>query len=209
MVANPELLQIFAKRLKECRDENDLNVRQLGEEVGLSGATISRYERAEINARQTGIKLLAHYFKVNPVWLMGMDAPKYSEDRKLKYKKIPVLGRVAAGKPISAEENIESYETVDSSDDVDFCLKVKGDSMINARIHDGDTVYIRSQPDVENGEIALCMIDDEATIKRIYKVDDCIILRAENPIYPDKVYGKKDFKNIKILGKVKSFKSNI
>lgn len=89
-------------------------------------------------------------------------------------------------------------------------IRVKGDSMINARIFDGDIVFIRRQPDVENGEIAAVQIDgNDATLKRVYKINGNVILRPENPIYSDMVFSKKDMKAVQILGKAVFFKSEV
>lgn len=82
--------------------------------------------------------------------------------------------------------------------------------MINARIHDGDIVYIRKQPDVENGEIAAVIIDgEEATLKRVYKLNGNVILHPENPTYKDMIFSKKDFKQVRIIGKVKYVKAEV
>lgn len=147
---------------------------------------------------------LSNYFNINPAWLMGAeDVDKYlNEINELEHRKVPVLGRIAAGTPILSQENIEDYEYVNEKSKVDFCLRVNGDSMINARIYDGDIVYIRQQPDVENGEIAAIRIDgEEVTLKRVYKYPGTIILRPENSKYEEIVFNKKDFKQIDIIGK--------
>ena len=116
--------------------------------------------------------------------------------RKYKY-----LGEIACGEPIFADEQYETYIELDSDIHADFVLKAKGDSMINARIHDGDIVFIKEQPDVNDGEIAAVIIDDEATLKRVYKFDDYIMLNAENPAYKPIQIQKTDAKNVRIIGK--------
>ncbi|MDN5324135.1 MAG: repressor LexA [Clostridia bacterium] len=116
--------------------------------------------------------------------------------------KIPVLGVIRAGEPILAEENIIGYESI-SADEIKsgeyFYLKVKGDSMINARIYDGDLVLVRKQEDVENGQIAVILIEDEATLKRVYRNNGTLILHPENPKYQPMLIEKG---NVKIIGKV-------
>ena len=126
-----------------------------------------------------------------------------------KTKKVPLVGTIACGTPITAVENIEDY--IDMSEDVraDFALRCKGDSMINARIFDGDIVYIRQQPDVENGEIAAVLIDDEATLKRVFKHKDSLELRAENPTFPPLYYEGSELETIRILGKAVAFLSEV
>ena len=126
-----------------------------------------------------------------------------------KYKKIPLLGNIACGKPVLANENIESYFACPENIDADFCLCCKGDSMLGARIHDGDIVYIRQQPYVENGEIAAVLIDDEATLKRIFIENDRIILQPENSKYKPLTYIKEEMNQIKILGKAIYFLSKV
>ena len=106
----------------------------------------------------------------------------------------------------------EEYEfQVDTTDEIksDFALKCKGDSMIGARIYDGDIVFVRKQETVENGEIAVVAIEDEATLKRFYKYNDLIVLRAENPAYKDMVFSPSDHKQIRILGKAVWFQGRL
>jgi repressor LexA len=114
-----------------------------------------------------------------------------------------------AGEPIFAEEQFESYVEAGANIRADFCLKVKGDSMINARICDGDIVFIRKQPDVNDGEIAAVLIGNEATLKRVYKKKNEIILVAENPAYPPLVYKNEELNEIRILGKAIAFQSDV
>lgn len=92
---------------------------------------------------------------------------------------------------------------------VDFCLRASGDSMVNARIFDGDIVFIRQQPAVENGEIAAVAIDNAVTLKRVYIEEDCIILRAENPRIKPMRFKKEDFDQFKILGKAVAFQGDV
>ncbi len=124
-------------------------------------------------------------------------------------KKVPLLGTIACGEPILANENIEMYIKVDESIPADFALKCKGDSMINARIFDGDIVYIRQQPDVEDGEIAAVLIGEEATLKKVHKYPNKIVLSACNPMYDDYVYTGEQLNEIRILGKAVAFFSII
>jgi len=194
--------ELFIKRLNELIDANGDNNYTLAHHLHLSAPTILRYRSGEISPKITTIQAMASKYNVNPSWLMGNDVEKYLENSDSKFKKIPVLGTIAAGQPILAEENIEAYEFVNSDSKIDFALKVKGDSMINARINDGDIVFIRQQSDVENGEIAAVIIDGrEVTLKRVYKYPGTVILRPENPRYQELIYNKKDLRDVKILGK--------
>ena len=122
-----------------------------------------------------------------------------------KTKSIPLVGSIACGTPIFAVENIEDYVKVDEKIPADFALRCKGDSMINSRIYDGDIVYIRQQSDVDDGEIAAVLIGEEATLKKVYKYSNKVVLRASNPMYDDMVYTDEELENIIILGKAVAF----
>lgn len=128
-------------------------------------------------------------------------------------KKVPLLGTIACGEPILATENIESYVDMDSDVHADFALRCQGDSMINARIMDGDIVFIRKQDKVENGEIAAVLMDDctesNATLKRVYVSDDKIRLCAENPNYQDMIFFEEDMNKVRIIGKAIAFLSAV
>jgi repressor LexA len=129
----------------------------------------------------------------------------------ISIKRVPILGDIACGEPIYAEEEHESFAAVNSSLDADFCLRAKGDSMVGARIYDGDIVFIRSQAMVDNGEIAAVIIDDEATLKRVYFYPDegKLILSPENPRYAPLVYFGNQLESIKIMGKAVAFQSSV
>lgn len=127
-----------------------------------------------------------------------------------KMKKVPLIGSIACGEPILAEENIEGFLTMPGDVGADFCLRCKGDSMINVRIFDGDIVYIRQQPQVEDGEIAAVMVgDDEATLKRVRLFPDHIILEPENPQYRAKSFWDADMAQVRVLGKAVAFVGTI
>ena len=127
----------------------------------------------------------------------------------LSLKKLPILGEIACGEPIYAEEEHESFAAVDSKLDADFCLRAHGDSMTGARIYDGDIVFIRSQSSVDNGEIAAVIINDEATLKRVYYYpeEEKLVLSPENPKYAPLLYVKEELEGIKIIGKAVAFQS--
>ena len=208
-----EILKTSAKRLKDLRESLGMQSNQFAEMFGIDTSSYSRYESE--SPRKLPIEKLfaiADKFNLTIDWLIGYNkAIKYRElQQDGGHKLVPLLGTVAAGLPIFADGNIEDYECVSEKDDVDFCLRVKGDSMINANILDGDIVYIKKQPDVENKEIAVVIIDDdEATLKRISKADGIIILKAENNEYEDMVFQKKDINRLRIIGKAVYVKSEV
>ena len=139
----------------------------------------------------------------------SLEYSKYNNIKPITTKRFPMLGEIACGKPKMCSEEYETFIEASSEIKADFCLTAKGDSMINARIFDGDVVFIRSQPNVENGEIAAVIIDDEATLKRVYVKSDTIILRPENPLYDDIILDISETDKVRILGKAVAFMSNL
>ncbi len=204
-------LNKFAKRLKEAREENGMSQSELGKLIKRSDSIISRYESGVHEPKRINIKEIASILQVNPAWLFGADVEKYAIINKdTKCKVIPVVGTIAAGSPIVAEENTIEYDCVPINSTYDFALKVKGDSMIGARIYDGDTVYIQKQSHANNGDIVAVIVDNEnATLKRFYKEDNRIILHAENPNIPDLIFNKSESKEVHILGKAVIVKFNL
>lgn len=212
----------MGERIKELRLKAGLTQEELGKKIGVQKAAIQKYESGAVkNLKRTTIQILADIFNVTPSYLIGLDEnPKLTLLNALtgmpeniypirKIKTIPVLGTIAAGEPIIAEETIEYIVANETDIDAQFALKVKGDSMINARIMDGDIVFIRQQPDVEDGEIAAVLIDGEATLKRVYKMPGRIQLRPENPKYAPRDFTEDNCNDFKILGKAVGFQSKL
>ena len=201
------------KKLHELRKSRGLTLSELAERVGTSKQTIHRYENGTItNIPPERVEALARALSVSPSELMGWGTPfDYENVRALSAKKIPLLGEIACGEPIYANAEYETYIAADSGLDADFCLLARGDSMVGARIYDGDTVFIRSQDSVDNGEIAAVIINDEATLKRVYFFPEeaKLVLSPENPRYAPLVYLGEELNSIKILGKAVAFQSKI
>lgn len=204
--------------LKARRTELGLTQLDVANAVGVSEATVSRWESGDIaNMKRSRIASLASVLKISPSIIMGWNGtPEIRLPSDVitiipmpTMRKVPLIGSIACGTPILAEENCEGEVDVPDHIRADFALRCKGDSMINARIFDGDIVYIRQQESVEHGEIAAILIDDEATLKRVYMYDDCISLEAENPQYKPMVYRGEEMNNIRILGKAVAFTSSI
>lgn len=205
--------------IREYRDSHDLSQRQFASRCDLSNGYISILERG-INP-STGkpvtptipqLKKLADGMRMTLSELfekaddMPIDiAPNIIPMPEMR--RIPLVGAIACGEPILAEENIEEYISIPKDLAGDFALTCKGDSMINARIFDGDIVYIRQQDTVENGEIAAVLIDGEATLKRFKKLPDRIILEPENPLYDPLVFRGEEMNDVRILGKAVAFTS--
>ena len=150
-----------------------------------------------------------HRVSMHDIIKEGQKYGKFDNVFELKTKKVPLLGEIACGQPIYAEEVHGEFYTTTNALNADFCLQAKGDSMINARIFDGDIVFCKYQPTVENGEIAAVIIDDEATLKRFYFDKDKrqITLVPENPAYQPLVFIGSDVANVRVIGKAIAFQS--
>ena len=207
------------QRMRERRKEIGLSAEKVAEMLHLSPATIYRYENGDIE-KVPGDFLgpIAKVLNTTPAYLMGWETTEQEEPAPLsnviplpRTYKVPLVGTIACGQPILAVE--EADETVDVPEWVraDFALTCKGDSMINARIFDGDIVYIKSQPEVENGQIAAVRIGDEATLKKVYYTpgSNRITLRACNPLYADMVYEGETLSQIQVLGLAVGFFSKV
>ncbi len=220
-----KIVSTFHERLRKClNDKTSITATSLADKIGLSKQAISMYASGSRKPKSPTIKAIAEALNVNEAWLMGYDVPMERQDTSQiliasniipipKTKKVPLLGTIACGEPILATENIESYVDMDSDIHADFALRCQGDSMINARIMDGDIVYIRKQDMVENGEIAAVLMDDceesNTTLKRIYISDDKIRLCAENPNYQDMIFFEEDMNKVRIIGKAIAFLSAV
>lgn len=203
------------QRMKIRRKEIGLSAERVAEILGVSPATIYRYENGDIE-KVPGDRLgpIADALKTTPAFLMGWDDIADSSFPgniipMPEMRKIPLIGSIACGAPILAEEHVEEYIDIPRHVHADFALSCKGDSMINARIFDGDIVYIRQQPSVDNGEIAAVLIDGEATLKRVKLHSNRIILEPENPMYDPLVYRNEEMNSVRILGKAVAFTSAI
>lgn len=203
------------QRMKNRRKEIGLSAERVAEILGVSPATIYRYENGDIE-KVPGDRLvpIADALKTTPAFLMGWgDVTDNSFPSNIipmpEMRKIPLIGTIACGAPILAEEHIEEYIDIPRHINADFALSCKGDSMINARIFDGDIVYIRQQNTVNNGEIAAVLIDGDATLKRVRLHPDRIILEPENPMYDPLVYRNEEMNTVRILGKAVAFTSAI
>lgn len=215
------------EKIKLLRLQQGMTLEDLGKKVGVGKSTVRKWETGAIaNMGRDKIAKLAAVFNVSPTYLISdkvqdprpSSAPNYRElaEDRAPYlvatppmRTIPLVGTIACGSPVLAEENIEEHVSMPSYIHADFALRCKGDSMINARIFDGDIVYIRQQPDVDNGEIAAVLIDDEATLKRVRIFPDHIILEPENPQYRPFVFWEHEMDNVRILGKAVAFTSVI
>ena len=197
----------IAENIKKLRVEHGLSQLELGKIAGVSDKAVSTWEIGAKAPRMGAVEKLANYFGVpKSAILDDVDAterliPQGFEPLPRTYK-VPLVGNIACGRPITAEQNIETYIDAPEWTRCDFCLRCKGDSMVEAGIQDGDIVYVRCQPEVENGEIAAVLIGDEATLKRIYYDGESIMLIPANRAYQPKTYRGQELEGIRIEGKV-------
>lgn len=214
--------QDMAKRIKDLRTSQGMTLEQVAEKVGVGKSTVRKWETGLIaNMRRDKIAALADALNTSPMYLMGwsdeinplpkLDISKFDNIFPINLKKVPLLGEIACGKPIFANEDRESYVLAGSEIHADFCLRAKGDSMVNARILDGDIVFIRKQDMVDNGEIAAVAIGDDVTLKRVvyYPEQNLLILKAENSKYQDMIYAQDQLDQVYILGKAIAFQSDV
>lgn len=204
----------IGERIKRRREALGLSADQVAEKIGKNRATVYRYESNDIKNFPIEILTpLAEVLHTTPAYLMGWDVADGGIPDNIipmpEMRKIPLVGAIACGAPILAEEHIEEYIDIPKHIAADFALTCKGDSMINARIFDGDIVYIHQQETVENGEIAAVLIDGEATLKRVQIFDDHISLEPENPQYRPLVFWGEEMNTIHILGKAVAFTSAV
>jgi len=213
----------IAQRVRERRKELGISADELGEMVGVSRATIFRWENGSIEKLDANkLAPIANALRTNVKYLIGWSNDKSPEPvnesgsaltnvfKMPAMQTIPVIGEIACGEPILAEENVEDYASIPANINADFALECKGDSMIGARILDGDLVCIRQQDDVTDGQIAAVLIDDEATLKRVYHNNDgTVTLIAENSKYPPKTIGIDPCENIRIIGLATFFISKV
>ena len=213
------------KRIYECIHNSGLSYAELSNRTGIAKSALHRYATGQTKKIPIdAVRLIADATGVSTSYIMGWednksdykinpsknyDLSQYENISPVKLKRFPMLGEIACGEPIWAEEDRESYVMADMDIRADFCLTAKGDSMVNARIYDGDIVFICEMPIVENGEIAAVIIGDEATLKRwyYYREDNKLMLIAENPKYEPLVYMNEELDTIKCLGKAVYFMS--
>ena len=204
----------FNERLKQLRLARNYSQSELSRFLRISKSSVNMYERGEREPSLDTLEAIADFFNVDMDFLLGKSdvQNRYAASNVLPFPamgRIPLLGAIACGSPILAQENMDGEVDLPEHIHADFALRCQGDSMINARIFDGDIVYIRHQDMVENGEIAAVLIDDEATLKRVRLFDDHISLEPENPQYRPLVFWGDEMNTVRILGKAVAFTSSI
>lgn len=203
-------------RLQEAMKVRGMKAVQLSQKTGISKSALSHYINGRVSPKQDRIYLLSEALRVDPARLMGYDVPMEKQEKQAvtpvglpfnvfnpEMKQVPLLGSIACGVPVFALEEHGNMALVSRDLPADFCLEARGDSMVNAKIHDGDLVFCQECSSVDNGAIAAVIIDDEATLKRVfyYPEKELVILRAENPDYSDLVYTGPELANVRVIGR--------
>ncbi len=217
-----ELVDSFANRLNKAISLRNIKPVELSEKTGIDKSKISSYMSGRYKAKQDGVYLLAQALNVSEVWLMGYDVPM-EKDNVIKSnvfpvsdlpKVVPIIGRISAGLPILATENIEGYEFAPSSQIKDgfdyFYLRVQGDSM-NLKFNNGDIVLVQKQDELENNEIGVILVNgDDATVKKYKSENGLVILEpmSTNPQNTVQIYNPKTIQ-IRIIGKVISYQGKV
>lgn len=199
--------RVFSSRLKHYMQINGKNQTDLMRDLGLGSSTVSSWCTGQKLPRMGKIQMLADYFGINksdliedkPFAAPGVQIPPGFAPLP-KMVEVPLVGQVACGQPITAEEHLEGYVSIPAEWHATFSLICQGDSM-EPTIHDGDLVAIRKDVEVENGQIAAVRIEDEATLKRVYLHEDYIELRPENPSYGAIIRRKEEMNDVTIEGR--------
>ena len=195
----------IGQKIKQLRKAHKLTQEELAKILDVKPTAVSAWELGRNKPLMDKLDMMAHYFGV-PISYFFEENEIKGPKNHIYFVKLPIVGTISCGNGVIAYEDIEGYEEVPRSwlnGGEYFFLRAKGDSMINARIMDGDLLMIRRQDDVENGEIAAVLIDGEAVLKRVYKNNGTIILQSENPKYQPIILTEGDMKNIRIIGKLK------
>ena len=196
-------------RIRQVRQEQDVTQQELADYIGVSKQAVYKYENNIVtNIPTDKVDAIAKRLKVSPAYLMGWEEKPQPAPRPIpkgfiempEMVQVPLIGSIACGTPITAEQNVKSYIGVPAAWHADFALECHGDSMAPT-ICDGDVVCIRSQPEVEQGQIAAVRIGEEATLKHCYYQNDVVQLIADNPsVCPPMVYTGPDLEDIEIEG---------
>ena len=207
-------LSTIGGRIRTLRLDRGMSQDELAKKSGYgSRSTINKIELGINDIPQSKIKAIAKALDVSVSQILCCDEPDAPTAPDLftlpgilpvpPMVRKPLIGTIACGTPILAEQNVDKYIAVPEDIRCDFALRCEGDSMIGIHIMPGAAVYIREQPDVENGEIAAVIVDDEsATLKKVYKTDSTITLLAENPAYAPIIITGERLQHVRILGVV-------
>lgn len=205
------------RRIRERRLALNLTQEELAHRLGMQKSAIAKYESGRVeNIKRSTLAKMSEILECSPAYLMGWDdadsqIPSFDNILPIQTKRVPLLGEIACGQPIFCTEDRESYVEAGTDVKADFCLKARGDSMVGARILDGDLVFIQRDAELESGQIYAVAIDDEATLKRVYydAKSQVLQLMAENSKYAPLIYTGETLDHVHILGKAVAFQSDV
>lgn len=189
--------------IKILRTRKGYSQQELADILGVTNRAVSAWETGKTTPKMVIIEKLSELFAVPKSMIMDDGALNIYRNKDLspvRKRVVPVLGRIAAGEPIFIDEHIEEYVPADEDVKVDFALRVQGDSMINAGINDGDIVFIKKQPTVEDGQIAAVLLDGSAMLRRVHRFQEYVQLLPENPKYEPTYLSPDNHGTFKFLG---------
>lgn len=196
---------MWARMIYTMRNSRDMKQQDLADALGVSRSLVGAWERGEREPGLDAIDALADIFNVPPSAILGNRNSIVSNVRPLSDQnmaRIPLIGSVAAGVPILADEQYDTY--IDGPSKADYALRIDGDSMEPTYLN-GDVVYIRKTDDVDDGKVAVVLVDDSATLKHCYHIKDGLNLISENPKYAPMIIKYGEYDTIRILGEVCGF----
>lgn len=205
-------------RIYDLCERHDIKITALEAKLDFGRGSIGKLKTHGAMPAADRLQKIASFFHVSTDYLITGKEPHLDipdNIYKVDKQKIPLLGKIACGKPIYANEDRESYVMAGTEIKADFCLIASGDSMINARINDGDIIFVQKQDIVENGDIAAVIVNnDEVTLKRFYyfyyyQEKALLILKPDNPAYPDLIFQNEELNHVHVLGKAIAFQSDI
>lgn len=204
----------IGSKIKAARKAAHMGQAELGEAIGIGKSSISEWESGKRSPDIDKVKDIAKVLNVTPAYLMGWDEPSPASRplpaglMPVHKRRIPILGHVAAGVPIMAEREYEEYEDDTYGISCDYVLRVEGDSM-EPRVLDGDVVYVRQQPDVDDGQIAVVGVDDSVTLKVVYHLPNGLQLVSLNPKYKPMIYTQANTDYLAIIGLAVAYKRRL
>ncbi|NCD00240.1 MAG: XRE family transcriptional regulator [Bacteroidia bacterium] len=193
----------IGENIRKYRKNRDYSLEDVAKKIGITKKTLQRYETGETRIEMERLTEIAKALNIPTSLLLGGAEHFLDINVEESTIKLPVYSSIACGKPCMVSEDIVGYEVTPKSwlnGGEYFYIQAKGDSMIGARINDGDLLLVRKQPMVEDGEIAAVVINDECTMKRVFIRDGSLILQSENPKYAPIIIKKGD---VRIIGKLK------
>jgi len=204
----------FGDNLKNARKRLGLTQKQVAAALDITESTYCGYETGKREPDVQKIKQLARVLNTPSDALLGTVMFPQNAELLPGIQMLPRLGQIACGTPILAEQNIAAMDAIPDWVNADFTLVCKGDSMVGAHIRDGDVVCIRRQEEVENGQIAAVLVDDEtesgsATLKRVRYIEGGVALWPENPAYEPLVFYGTDANRVHVLGLATHFISAV